>query len=87
MNDITFEDKFVSLLMVHSDHSSFARYLEPHLPLIKSKNLTEFYYALRYHKATYLEYVPLLIYDSITDYRLRRVLEQSIEFLNRPLIS
>jgi len=80
-----FEDQFRLTLEMYPDLSALSRYVEPHLPLIKSHTLNAFYYDLRYHKATYLQYVPLLIYDSITDYRLRRVIEQCMEFMSRSM--
>ena len=80
---VSFENEFTSALLVYPDPYGIARYLEPHLPLIKLDTLTKFYYDLRYNKGTYLQYVPLLIQTSITDYRLRRVLEQCMEFMSR----
>ena len=79
----TFEDQFRVALESYPDLSALARYLEPHLSLIKSYTLNAFYHDLRYHKVTYSKYIPLLIYESIKDYRLQRVLEQCMEFMNR----
>lgn len=85
MSDIPWEEEFYSVLTTFPDHSGLARYVEPHLLLIKSQHLTAFYYDLRYHKGTYLQYVPLLIHDAVIDYRLRRLLEQCLTFMKRSI--
>ena len=71
------ETELTDLLSLHtSDHDTIARYLEPHLPLIKSRPLSALYSDLRYHRTTYITYIPHLVQDSVTDYRLHAVLKQ-----------
>jgi hypothetical protein len=64
-----------------ADHPTVARYLESHLPLIKSRTLSALYYDLRYQKSTYVEHIPRLVQDAVTDYRLHAVLEKIIRFI------
>lgn len=62
-------------------HATIARYIEPHLPLIKSRMLNALYTDLRYHRATYTAHIPQLVQESITDYRLEAVLKQVIGWM------
>lgn len=64
-----------------SEHPTIARYLEPHLPLIKSRTLNAFYHDLRYQKKTYVIHLSFLEEEAILDYRLRSVLERLIEWI------
>jgi hypothetical protein len=77
------ESELLSLLSSHPlpEHPSLARYIEPHLPLIKSRTLSAFYYDLRYQRLTYMSHISSLVHDSIQDYRLRSLLEQIVRFI------
>lgn len=77
------ESELISLLsgLPLSQHPTLARYLEPHLPLIKSRTLNAFYHDLRYQKITYMSHISILVQDAIQDYRLRSVLVCLISFM------
>ena len=64
-----------------SEYSALARYIEPHLPLIKSRTLGAFYYDLRYQKMSCIDHISILEQDAIKDYRLRSVLERIVCFI------
>ncbi len=64
-----------------SECPTLARYIEPHLPLIKSRTLVAFYHDLRYQRPTYITHLPVLIQDAVLDYRLRSVLEHIVRFI------
>lgn len=77
------ESELISLLsgLPISEHPTVARYLEPSLPLIKSRTLNAFYHDLRYQKTTYISHISILVQHAIQDYRLRSVLECLICFM------
>ena len=80
------ETELTDLLSLHtSKHDTIARYLEPHLPLIKSRPLSSLYRELRYHSLAYTTYIPQLVQDSVTDYRLYAVLKQLIVWMRTTL--
>ena len=80
------ESELLSLLSLFStyplpEYPTLARYIEPHLLLIKSRTLGAFYHDLRYQRLTYESYIPVLVQDAIQDYRLRSLLEQIARFI------
>jgi hypothetical protein len=76
------ESELLQYFILHEkEHYTIARYLEPHLSLIKSHVLNQLYNDLRYHRGTYPIYLSTLVEDSITDYRLRSVLEKILKLL------
>lgn len=68
MSDVV--DELIRLLERVRDHYGLSRYLEPHLSLVKSQVLYRLYDDLRYSKGMYRDYIPLLVNESIRDYRL-----------------
>ena len=53
---------------------TFARFLEPYLPLIKSRTLNMLYTSLYRSQGDYEQYLPDLIKESAMDDRLHRLL-------------
>lgn len=62
-------------------YSRLALFLEPHLPLIKSRTLNSFYSDLRYERGTQERYIPTLLQEAQCDYRLARLLRNMDEFI------
>lgn len=72
-------------LILHSPppalYPRLALFLEPHLPLIKSRTLNAFYSDLRYERGTQERYIPTLLQEAQRDYRLARLLRNLDEFI------
>lgn len=51
-------------------------FLERQLPLIKSRTLNAYYFALRYQREPAEPYLPLLYEEARQDYRLARLLQR-----------
>lgn len=77
------ESELLSLLSAYpiSDYPTLARYIEPHLSLIKSRALNAFYHDLRYQHTSYTKHIPILVQDAVQDYRLHSVLERIVCFI------
>lgn len=59
-------------------------FLEPHLPLIKSRTLNAYYFALRYQREPAEPYLPLLYEEAQHDYRLARLLQRISASMEQP---
>jgi|LauGreDrversion4_2_1035121.scaffolds.fasta_scaffold15311_3 hypothetical protein len=68
--------EMLSHLASHPDPYSLAIFLEPYLPLIKSRALYQLYRELRYHTGEYASAIEALEREAQVDYRLEKVLEK-----------